>query len=447
MPPRRSHNKSRNGCTQCKQRRVKCNEKGPICQQCVKRELQCSFSTPDRDAASATSQEITASPASTVPLPTSHPRSEPSFQLTPAVTPIYKEPSDNVVKHSDRILELELMHHYSTSAYISCVGLRAHTETVDVWQKFVPSESLKHEFLLNGLLAFAALHIAKLTRQPNPKVQSDITGSFLSSSSFYFQKALEYQNLAFESFHGVLQNVTPDNCSAVFGFSILTMLFAIAIPGIEDGGQGGPSTSSLNSMQSIFTLFEYLKGLSSIIEVSKESLHAGPFRVLLGRYDDYTTGNWRITNADVAQTLNKLTILNNEFNASSGEFGTNVELSKFATNARAISLLEFCFAKQEIPSDEAQAQAVKSSPDIDRGYIVGWLGMAGGEFVSQLRQSDSLSLLIFAHWAILLDDLEDFWWTHNSGKVLVAEIASVLHTGGDVWKERTRWARKKVGLP
>ncbi|KAI1613719.1 hypothetical protein EDD36DRAFT_434364 [Exophiala viscosa] len=334
------------------------------------------------------------------------------------------------------------MHHYSTSAYISCIGLRA-TETIEVWQSFVPSESLKHEFLLNGILAFAALHIAKLTRQPDFKAKSNSTGSFLSSSSFYFQKAVEYQNLAFESFHGVLQNVTPDNCSAVFGFSILTMLFAIAIPGIEDASQGGGP--NLNSMQSIFTLFEYLRGLASIIEVSKDWLASGPFRVVLGTFDDYTTDNWRITNADAAQALNRLTILNDEFNASSSA----TELSKFATNKRAISLLEFCYAKQNFPpalTDETLAQTAKDSSDIYRGHIVGWLGMAGGDFVSQLRQSDSLSLLIFVHWAILLGNLENFWWSHNSGKVLVAEIAGVLHTRGEEWEERTRWARGKVGL-
>jgi hypothetical protein len=84
--------------------------------------------------------------------------------------------------------------------------------------------------------------------------------------------------------------------------------------------------------------------------------------------------------------------------------------------------------------------------DIDRGHIIGWLGVAGSPFVTRLREGDPLSLLIFAHWAILLDDLQQFWWSQNSGKVLVAEIAGVLHKRGHEWEERTRWARRKVGL-
>lgn len=346
------------------------------------------------------------------------------------------------------------MHHYSTSAYISCVGLRASSETVGLWQKFLPREAFKHDFLLNGILAFTALHIAKITRQPKGQIEGDKPALFSSSSSYYFQKALEYQNLAFGSFHGVLQNVTPENCHAAFGFSVLTMLFAIAIPGVEDGANQDPTSTKPDSIQSIFTLFEYLKGLASIIGISKDWLNAGPFRHVLNRHDEYTSGDWRISNTDVAQALRQLTLVNDELNnaASGADSGTTeTSSSTHATNQRAISHLEFCFAKQEIPStdpatatDEAQAAAVVG--DIDRGHIIGWLGVAGSPFVARLREGDPLSLLIFAHWAILLDDLQQFWWSENSGKVLVAEIAGVLHARGPEWEERTRWARRKVGL-
>ncbi|KAJ0418804.1 hypothetical protein BJY00DRAFT_324732 [Aspergillus carlsbadensis] len=43
---RRAHVKSREGCTQCKERHVKCNEVHPQCLSCRQKELMCSFSAP-----------------------------------------------------------------------------------------------------------------------------------------------------------------------------------------------------------------------------------------------------------------------------------------------------------------------------------------------------------------------------------------------------------------
>ncbi|EKV09145.1 hypothetical protein PDIG_57010 [Penicillium digitatum PHI26] len=42
MGPRRSHRKSRNGCPQCKARRIKCDEQCP-CTNCTKHAIHCSY--------------------------------------------------------------------------------------------------------------------------------------------------------------------------------------------------------------------------------------------------------------------------------------------------------------------------------------------------------------------------------------------------------------------
>ncbi|RTE68639.1 hypothetical protein BHE90_016982 [Fusarium euwallaceae] len=43
---RRAHAKSREGCKQCKERHVKCNEVHPQCMNCKRLDVQCSFSAP-----------------------------------------------------------------------------------------------------------------------------------------------------------------------------------------------------------------------------------------------------------------------------------------------------------------------------------------------------------------------------------------------------------------
>src|SRR4051812_21943366 len=43
MPSRRSHRKSHHGCTACKRRKIKCDERRPECGSCGKNQVSCSF--------------------------------------------------------------------------------------------------------------------------------------------------------------------------------------------------------------------------------------------------------------------------------------------------------------------------------------------------------------------------------------------------------------------
>ncbi|KAL6250143.1 hypothetical protein RBB50_002444 [Rhinocladiella similis] len=329
---------------------------------------------------------------------------------------------------------------------MSCVGVPENVETVNAWQRFVPREALKYDFLMYGLLAFAALHIAKLTRPTEVKSEGtavDVDGvgetTFSAPSSFYFQKALEYQNEAFQSFRSVLDHVTQDNCNAAFAFSVLTTILVIAVPGFEDESEKDPTNKT---MQAVFTMFEFIKGISSIINASCEWFHKGPWAHLIVHFHEFQQRKWVLSNPDSLQVLRQLSSLNEELNDPTDL----ADSSRFKVNKCAIDNLELCFARYDVPSDDAGAAAGGTEVG-EKGHILAWLAMAGADFVSLLHRGDSLALLIFLHWAVLLKNLEPFWWSHNSAKALVAEVASMLHPRGSEWEHRTMWAREKVGLP
>ncbi|KIX01520.1 uncharacterized protein Z518_09246 [Rhinocladiella mackenziei CBS 650.93] len=497
-----------------------CDERGPICSNCVARELDCSYVHQQREG-------INHDPVTTAATAGLDPDHNPPSLLHHSTHESQEVANGGRVSkaygHDDdisaqRILELELMHHYSTSTYKSCVGVSDNTIAADIWQRFVPMQGLKHDFLLHGILAFAALHMATKLKQSTAEDASesrepDVSFLLISgrSPSFYFRKALEYQNMAFASFHSVLPDVTQANCDAVFAFSILTMLLAIAIPQqsaffstttgesvVDRNNLAGKdnldfaSNPNLNMdfhltpLQSIFTLFEFLKGVGSIVQVSREWLHGGPFRFLINRYAEYWDWRWRLADPDVIEALCKLRELNERLNANvttttpqggnqSGNRrgGTSTVLE---INDSAISQLEFSFAKQgpvntETPISTPASRSPSASAFLsasatgavsvptptftppssyrDRGHIIGWLAMAGKDFISCLRDGNSVSLLIFLHWAVLLDCLDDvdiFWWSRGSGKALVKNVSEILHLRGPEWVERTAWARTKVGL-
>jgi hypothetical protein len=353
------------------------------------------------------------------------------------------------------------------------------------------------------------------------------------------------------------------------------MLLAIAIPGVEESHHHreraqSAEKSRTSHMQSIFTTFEFLRGLMGIIGLAREWLDAGPVHHIIYPYHMYLEGNWHLSNPDTAQALHRLAVLNEELNSpattctstvtsattavfddtTTGVGTTRTALpiatakghprpfdsgaaaaaaltpqletrhedearrdeeppSRFDTYKRAISHLEFCFSKQGPPKEHSSssspppppppavatphlfsspsagpaeasttpvvvASSSSTSPSAgggnakktttrhespidgpdssadapsDRGHILGWLAMAGRDFVALLREGDPLSLLIFLHWATLLAHLDAFWWSRSSAPALVAEVAGLLHNRGrDEWEERTRWARRKVGI-
>lgn len=418
-------------------------------------------------------------------------------------------------------------------------------ETDDLWRTYVPRQALRYGFLLDAILAFAAVHMASLKQQQQQRQQTqrsqgprqrhgesleefsplpetyteDATTSVTDSThstSFYLHKALEYQNRAFASFRA-LQDVTPENVSAVFAFSILTMLIATAVPPIDHTTPSATATATARSsepshpltlqidegenilyhrstpMERILSMSECLKGVAVISGLGRPSLYKSPFRLILGRYADYESGNWQLKDPDTVEALKRLARLNEQLNGpnhgevphprnddqtSRGERDGGCgrvapTRSLFEVYKAAITHLEWCFERQEPPAGPdpstsatpihtpvgpphrsatsvatpmSSSTATSTATGPDRGHIVGWIAMAGSDFVTQLRRGDPLALLIFSHWAVLLDLLDTFWWSRNSARALVVEIADNLHARGPEWEERTRWARKKVGL-
>ena len=109
---RRPHTKSRNGCTTCKRRRVKCDETRPVCRNCQHLRLECRYVSP----ASLSCADL-------------------------------------------QITNLKLLHHYDVvvAKTISDAGI----STEDVWVNDVVAMGLKYPFLMHAILMFSATHLAR----------------------------------------------------------------------------------------------------------------------------------------------------------------------------------------------------------------------------------------------------------------------------------------------
>ncbi|KAF2489265.1 hypothetical protein BU16DRAFT_176581 [Lophium mytilinum] len=172
--PRRSHTKSRRGCRRCKQRKIKCDEVHPECGNCVKHNVPCDFKTsgavtvpapaskraisrltvPKNDAAPSSSSSISPTQPSLHML-------EPTICATRSQIPDWSD--------MDRMLELRIFHHYSSSAYGRDYRMPVAKE---LWTILIPTLAFDQPCLMDSLLACSALHMRVHTPQDSSLIQA-----------------------------------------------------------------------------------------------------------------------------------------------------------------------------------------------------------------------------------------------------------------------------------
>ncbi|KAL3472717.1 hypothetical protein BJX99DRAFT_262034 [Aspergillus californicus] len=139
-PPRRSHKKSRNGCKTCRRRHMRCDETRPECINCTSHGSQCDYG---------------------FLLPTRRAR-EDNPDMGVIQSRIYQNPSSlsplSLPMNHQRLLS----HIVSISTQIEIFGCSDFIS----YMKKVPSFitiALWHDFVMDSLLAWAAMHIAWTT--------------------------------------------------------------------------------------------------------------------------------------------------------------------------------------------------------------------------------------------------------------------------------------------
>ncbi|KAF7585932.1 hypothetical protein BBP40_009852 [Aspergillus hancockii] len=295
--------------------------------------------------------------------------------------------------------DLELMHKFSTETYRSMCGDQSD---MDDWKIFIPQQSYSHPFLLHGILALAALHIAA-TSDP-------------ARALSYLNTALRYNNMAFPPFRHALDFLTPLNCDAVFAHSAIITVIGIALPRLSAQHRG----ECFSMIENMITVFELLQGSTKISRISRPWLKAGMF----SKYDFWQMGNGEL-DPEMALAIEKLSRLNNYITKADGE--------QLSANREAIQLLRSCFAKfTRLPHPVA---------------ILAWLVYVKKEFIEGLRMRQPFPLLILMYWGVLLNELGNrFWWARGCGKDLVNELLIELESGDSVWEQALQWPRVTVGV-
>ncbi|KAH7126450.1 hypothetical protein B0J13DRAFT_454640 [Dactylonectria estremocensis] len=182
MIARRTHRKSRLGCSECKKRHIKCDESRPVCLNCSRTGRECSFVhlTPSVPVQSPTPS----SPASQI-------RSEPT--------------SDYIDDPPVNMVQMELLAHFMSCPTLGFIEVLPKASDLISPSKFV-QEALGCDYLMNELLAFSARHLATLRPEKSP---------------FYLYHASNLQTHALSLFTSAHAVPNKNNCTHILFFSWL----------------------------------------------------------------------------------------------------------------------------------------------------------------------------------------------------------------------------------
>lgn len=154
--------------------------------------------------------------------------------------------------------DLELMHHFTA---IVCSTLSDREDVQNVWGMVLPQISFSCDYLLHGILAFSALHIAIQ--------KSEQSEDYLNCSMLHLHYALN-------TYRRSLSTISAQNCISLFAFSSLIVVHVCALPGADGSG---PST------RKAISLFNMCRGVETILRPYLSLIRESPMKPLFR--DDY----------------------------------------------------------------------------------------------------------------------------------------------------------------
>ncbi|KAF1923248.1 uncharacterized protein M421DRAFT_330253 [Didymella exigua CBS 183.55] len=346
---RKPHKKSRNGCLPCKARHVKCDEQQPNCANCVKQGTPCEYrAAKSREGSIGSPLPVTSTytPSSTeggVP--------EPSIPGLP-VSPVQGPTAIN-------LLQLRLLHHYTT---VTAQSLGADSEAHGIYATVVVQTAFEYPFLLHVLLALAALHLSRLPECSSRAVEYALIGG-------------RHHDTALATFQASVRDIDESNFKAVLMFA--GVLFPYSCASSVDSGHD--VEHALESLLANFTLTRRVRPMvSSFYSAMKAS-------VLEKLIPKDTQGiDWLIQEPPIDTEL--------------------VQLRKFAEAIHqlyppdivdaygfAIHILILTFEAAE-----------KSHEPPSDALLKIWIHFVSDRYVELLSERQPGSLIIYAHYAVLL---------------------------------------------
>ena len=296
------------------------------------------------------------------------------------------------------------MHYYTAYTYLTVSN---NPVLISLWKEAVPKHAFRHHFLLQGLLAVTARH--KLYVDKN-----------LSNSKELVEAADIFQQEALTTYIRLLNDITEENCHALFAFSQIVVGISYSRLSQTIGQE---AKIPREFIASIVEIFELLKGALIIGTQASKWLFQGDLAAMMGPPPQKPT--LEIISATGKPGIEALSALSNHIaDQPVDDEGDD----RGQTLLSAIQLLYTLFLEDFQPEDKLNK-------------VVGLPIFLDSKYFNLLKACDPAALAILAYYGSALHEMRHIWVFDGIGAQIVEAVSQLV---GERWAEYLTWLRVKI---
>lgn len=268
--------------------------------------------------------------------------------------------------------------------------------TDPVWRNIVPEEALSHPFLMHGILALSALHLAR-------------TGPDPSHRASYLNRAVAHQNQALALFRELLGDVNENNAKAMFAFAGIVVIYTFGFPHTPD------AQDASDCVDDLYQVLILTRGVQQVIYAPRDFrtfLQESNFRPIL-----QVDGVRGVVPNDATAALHRL------YEAVDACADADQQVYRLAVE-NLEEMLSWIYG------------GMRANTIAGR-----WAIRLRARFMECLREREPLALVMLAHYGVLLTYLQHRWcfdeWCVRISKAVWAIL-------DDQWRPLVHWAMKEI---
>ncbi|UKZ75905.1 hypothetical protein TrVFT333_003601 [Trichoderma virens FT-333] len=342
--------------------------------------------------------------SSQTPTASDTPPSSSPANLVAAIGAAGSYPADGVESGIESLLpnvynlgHLALLHHLESNLLKSGdAGLFPDATKAAEIAKLIFKSAITTPFLMDELLAMAALHLSTQAFDPAEKNQ-------------YLHQAAQLQTRALGHFNAVRPRVSDENCTAMFLFS------------------------SLLGLHTLFDTTIYQRDFTEFLDklIQFVALHRGIRTV--------TRQSWHIINETemkhIIDPISALDQLDPQLTVSCVE--CDGLLAHLTASIESLGPTAFNACCEAVKSLQWVIGRRRGLPDELHPHItMAWPVLVSFDYLQMLKQRRPEALVVLAHWAVLLYRDRGFWVFGDTGRFMIESASKYL---GTYWQDWMAW--------
>ncbi|KAE8453290.1 hypothetical protein EG329_011357 [Mollisiaceae sp. DMI_Dod_QoI] len=307
-------------------------------------------------------------------------------------------PSSGAIStHSGLELEvrnLELLHFFTTTTSLTLSNI---PEQQQIWQQVVPQIAFAHPFLLRVILALSAIHLGRL----NPERRSTLC-----------PVATLHHTAGVILFRTAMPNITAENCDACFAFSTLLVIYAWS-SSCQTGDLFFVDSSKTDGGTVEWVVL--LRGCHNLLQLACSWLKEGPLKPLLLLHIE-ERGLPAIPELENSSKFRTLAALWDKSR-------THLSVAEAEALEEALSFLI-----------EVHAQLSLRNRVVDQvGTTLSWPIRVRDSYIAMVSQQKPEALVVLAHYCLLLNKIDHFWFMAGMSRHLLQTIHRTLGKEWEIW--------------